>query len=161
MAYLGQVYDTAAMPESTNSFEPIPAGWYSATITEAELRDTRSGSGQYLRIRYDITGPEYQGRVVFSNLNLRNSNPKAEEIAMRQFGELMRSAGFNKVQDSDELIGAHIQIKVKIRPASGEYEASNEVAGFKPVEGSAMPAPAAPAAPSPAPAKASPPWAKR
>jgi len=85
----------------------------------------------------------------------------------------MRAIGLAKVQDTDQLIGGSIQIKLEVRPARTDdktgktYEASNDVKGFKSVNGGAAPgfAAAAPAASAPAapaaPAKAAPPWQKK
>jgi len=159
MAFLEHDFVADEMPVSTHTgFEPIPAGWYEATITSTELRNTKAGTGQYIAVRYDITGPTHQGRVVFGNLNIRNSNPKAEEIGRQQLGELMRAIGLLKVSDTNELIGASIKIKVAIRTQDG-YDPTNDVKGFASV--GKMPATAATAAaPAPSSAKAAPPWAK-
>jgi len=164
MAFLNEEFNVDNLPQGTGSFDPLPPGWYSATITGAELKNTKSGSGQYIAVRYDITGPTHQGRVVFGNLNIRNPNPKAEEIGRQQLGEIMRAIGIAKVTDTDQLIGATLQIKLEIRHQEG-YEPTNEVKGYKSLNGSApVPAttPAAAPAPAPAaPAKAVPPWAKK
>jgi hypothetical protein len=51
-------------------------------------------------------------------------------------------------------------IKLATKAAEGQYEPSNEIKGWKAIEGGAMPKPAAaPSAPASAPA--SPPWAKK
>lgn len=140
------------LPESTNSYELLPAGWYTASITKAELAPTKDGSGQMIKLRYDITGPSHQGRVVFGNLNIKNRSAKAEEIGRQQLGEIMRAIGLARVTDTDQLIGAQLAIKVAIREAQNGYEAQNEVKGFKSVGGSAPSAAAVPsfAAPKPA-----------
>jgi hypothetical protein len=158
MAFLNETINTADLPESTG-FDPIPAGTYTATITEAGLQDTKAGTGQYIKVRYDITGPTHQGRVVYGNLNIRNPNPKAEEIGRQQLGDLMRAIGLSSVNDTDQLVGGSCQIKVAVKPADGQYDASNEVKGWKAVNGSAPPAPAAAPKPAPAAANAAP-WAK-
>jgi hypothetical protein len=156
MAFLEHAFVADEMPVSTNTgFEPIPAGWYEATIASADLKTTKAGTGQYIAVRYDITGPAHQGRVVFGNLNIRNPNPKAEEIGRQQLGELMRAIGLVKVSDTDELIGASIKIKVAIRTQEG-YDPTNDVKGFANI--GKMPANVT--APAPASAKAAPPWAK-
>ena len=95
--------DIDPLPQNTGSFEPLPAGWYTANITGAELRTTKSGSGQYIAVRYDITGPTHQGRIVFGNLNIRNQNPKAEEIGRQQLGDLMRAIGLSDNDVLDKL----------------------------------------------------------
>lgn len=172
MAFLDTAFDVNELPQGTsNNFDPLPAGWYNTNITQAEIKATSDGTGQYIKLRYDITGPTHQGRVVFGNLNIKNKTPKAEEIGRQQLGEVMRAIGLSRVTDTDQLIGGSLSIKLEIRaqrtdPASGKtYDASNDVKGFRSLNGS--PAPMAsvpfgsPATASAAPGKASPPWAKK
>ena len=158
MTFLDQEFVAAELPQG-NSYEVLPEGWYTATITKADIQATKDGTGQYIKVRYDITGPTHQGRVVFGNLNIRNASVKAEEIGRQQLGELMRSIGLSKVSDTDQLIGGNLSIKVAIRPASGQYGESNEIKGFKAIGGSA-PAASAPAAAPAASKGATPPWMK-
>lgn len=167
MAFLGQTFDANELPQGNGgNYDPLPPGWYTATINKADLQPTKDGSGQYIKVRYDITGPSHQGRVVFGNLNIKNASAKAEEIGRQQLGELMRSIGLAKVTDTDQLIGGVLQIKLDVRAATDQYSAQNEVKGFKAITGSAptFAAPAAsPAASAPAAqaaTKAAPPWAK-
>lgn len=168
MAFLGQIFDANELPQGNGgNYDPLPAGWYNANITSAELKPTKDGSGQYIKVRYDITGPSHQGRVVFGNLNIKNASAKAEEIGRQQLGEIMRAIGLAKVTDTDQLIGGSLSIKLDVRAATEQYAAQNEVKGFKAITGSAptFAAPAAsPAASSPAAqaaTKATPPWAKK
>lgn len=157
MARLDIGFTADELPESRGDYEPLPEGWYSAEIGDAEIRVTKDGTGQYIRCRYNITGPTKAGRVVFGNLNIMNKSQKAEEIGRQQLGELMRSVGIGRIEDTDQLIGCPLQIKLSIRPAENGYAAQNEVRGFRAPEGAA-PAKAAPAASS---VKAAPPWAKK
>ena len=121
-----------------------------------------AGNGQYIKMRYDITGPTHQGRVVFSNLNIKNPNVKAEEIGRQQLGDIMRAIGLAKVVDTDNLIGKQIGIKVSIKD-DPKYGLGNEVKGFKSVSGSTVPAVGAMPvkAVAPAPVKAAPPWVRK
>lgn len=161
MSFIGETFKTEDMPQGNGDFAPLPAGWYTATVAGAELKTTKAGTGQYISVRYDITGPTHEGRVVFGNLNIRNPNPKAEEIGHQQLGDLMRSTGLAKVEDTDELIGGHCQIKLTVRK-SEEYGDSNEVRSWKPVDGaSPMPKPAAQSSAPAAEEKAAPPWARK
>jgi len=166
MAFLNETYDVNELPQGNGNFDPLPPGWYHANITGAELKSTKAGNGQYIAVRYDITGPSHQGRVVFGNLNIKNPNPKAEEIGRMELGNLMRAIGLAKVTDTDQLIGGSLQIKLEIRTQEG-YAPNNDVKGFKATSGS-VPTPAAASAPaqtaaaSPAASgKAAPPWAKK
>lgn len=162
MANLGETFDVDALPQGTSSYDPIPPGWYNASITAAELKATKNGTGQYIAIRYDISGPTHQGRVVFGNVNIRNQSPKAEEIGRQQLGEIMRATGLPRVDDTDQLIGASLQIKIDIEK-SEQYGDKNQVKGFKAIAGGAPPKMSVQSAPAQAaaPAKAAPPWAKK
>jgi hypothetical protein len=166
MAQLLETFSVDALPQSTNNFEPLPAGWYTAVVNGAEIKNTKAGTGQYIAVRYDITGPTHQGRVVFGNLNIKNPNPKAEEIGRQQLGELMRAIGLTTVQDTDQLIGGQLSIKLDVRE-SELYGASNDVKGFKSNKTSgvlnahvALGEKNATVMQS-APAKAAPPWVKK
>ena len=160
MANLGETFEVSALPQgNTGNFDPLPPGWYSATMSAAEIKSTKTGTGQYIALRYDITGPTHQGRVVFGNLNIKNANPTAEAIGYQQMGELMRAIGLPRVDDTDQFVGGQLQIKLDIRK-SEQYGDSNDVKGFKSLSGGAMPMAAASASPKAA-AKASPPWQKK
>lgn len=184
MAFLGQTIEVNTLPEST-SYELLPVGWYAVTIVDAELKDTKDGTGQYISLRYSVSGPTHQGRTVYGNINIKNKSIKAEEIGRADLGSLMRAIGLPRVSDTDELLNGQLQIKVGISeartdPSTGKtYEARNEVKGYKALAGG-MPPVAAPtfppvaaaptfpplpqtqaAAPAAPQASASPPWAKR
>ena len=160
MALLNQTFDVNSLPESRD-YAPIPAGWYTATIMKAEIRQTKDKLGEYIAIRYDVLGPQHQGRVVFGNINTKNKSTQAEEIGRQQLGALMRAIGLNTVNDTDQLIGATLQIKVGISEQAG-YEPSNDIKGFKTIEGGLMPSNEqfAPAPTASAPKSAAP-WAKK
>lgn len=161
MAFLGETFSTDSLPVSDRSYDLVPDGWYNATITKAELNNTKAGTGQKIDMRYDIVGPTHQGRVVFGTVNVRNQSQKAEEIGRQQLGEIMRAVGLAKIQDTDELVGGPICIRVKIRPAENGYDARNEVTGFKSASG-ALPQVTSTSAPEPTASVggAKPPWAK-
>lgn len=153
MASLHESFDIESLPVGNGSFDPLPAGWYRVTIKEASVAKTKAGTGEYIKIRYDVEGPSHGGRVVFGNLNISNPNPKAEEIGRQQLGELMRAIGLKSLKDTDQLIGGTLEIKLAIRE-SEQYGNSNDVKAFKAVGG-------APKAISPAAAaKPKAPWLK-
>jgi len=165
---LDETISIGSLPESDRSYDPVPPGWYAARIHSAEVKATKAGNGQYIKVRYDIVGPAHQGRVIFGNLNIRNPNPKAEQIGRQQLGELMRAIGLAEIQDTDQLIGGTCEIKLDVQAADGEYAARNEVRGWKHGAGG-TPAAAKPDAAKPqwaqpdapkAPAAKAPPWRK-
>jgi hypothetical protein len=154
MARFDEVFDVNEMPEG-GSFDPLPAGWYPVEIVAAEIKDTKSGTGKYLSVSYQTDS----NRLVFGNLNIRNANSKAEEIARQQLGDLMRAVGLSRLQDSDQLIGLNLQIKLTIKE-DPQYGARNEIKAFKALAGGPGIAKPQPTPVKAATAKAAPPWAK-
>lgn len=163
---LGQGFNLNDLPvgDSTGDYPSIPAGDYTAAITESSLEDTRAGTGQYIKLRFDISGPTHAGRVMYTNLNIRNPSQQAEQIGQQQLGELMRAIGLSSVTDTDQLIGHSLVIRVaKSKESNPDYADAegfrNDVKGFKSVGGNSTPAPAQSSTP---PAAASsgdtPPW---
>lgn len=158
---LNEEFTLDTLPKGSNNFEALPPNIYEATITQAELKDTKAGTGQYIKIRYDIVGPTHQGRVVFGNFNIKNPNPKAEEIGRQQLGEMMTAIGIAKVNNTDQLIGARLKIKLVVR-SSEEYGEQNDIKGWSSVSGASIPKISETSeSTSAATSKASPPWAKK
>ena len=164
---MAQLNFDATTVAPADSIEVIPAGWYNAQIDQSEMKPTKDGSGAYLELRFSILDGQYVNRKVFTRLNLRNANPVAQEIAYRQLSAICHAIGVLQVQDSQQLHGRPLKIKVRVRAASGDYEASNEISAFKsineqvdgPVGGAPATAGGAPWAQQPAAAPQAAPWA--
>ena len=148
--------------EPSSSFDPIPAGWYTAIISNSELKATRDGYGEYLSLTLQVIEGQYENRLVFARLNLKNANDKAVDIARKDLAAICRAVGVMSPQASEELHDIPLMIKVKVRAASGDYEASNDIGGYKAVEGANLtPAPKAASKPqTPPPAATKKPWQK-
>ena len=148
--------------EPSSSFDPIPAGWYQAIISNSEMKATRDGYGEYLSLTLQVIEGQYENRLVFARLNLKNANDKAVDIARKDLAAICRAVGVMSPQASEELHDIPLMIKVKVRPASGDYEASNDIGGYKAVEGANLtPAPKAASKPqTPPPAATKKPWQK-
>ncbi len=156
---LDEQFDLDALPVSAPSFEPLPAGWYTASISGAEVKNTKSG-GKMISLKYEIIGPTHSGRFVFGNLNIRNANPKAEEIGRQQLGDIMRAIGLTRLSDTDDFIGGKLSIKLKVTQ-NEQYGPGNDIQGFKALEGGAIPRPTMPASTASTNAAGTPPWAKK
>jgi hypothetical protein len=159
MAFLNETFNTAELPEEQGGFDPIPAGDYHLVVSESELKDTKSGTGQYIWLKMSVVGPTHQGRILFANLNIRNPNPKAEDIGRQQLGSVLRAIGVASLTDTDQLIGGNMTCKVTVKN-DPTYGPGNEIKGFKAVSGSPVPAPAGQAAPAQA-QGTTPPWMKK
>jgi len=167
MARLDETFNTNDLPEDTGGgdFTPLPAGDYNVTIQDAEIKQTKSGTGQYINLKLHVDGPTHNGRLLFGVLNIKNDSSQAELIGRGQLGSILRALQIESLEDTDQLIGGPLTVKVVVKPASGQYKEGNEIKSYKAAGDTPAPAPRAPApakpAPASAPAKASPPWAKR
>lgn len=167
MASLGNVFNRDDLPQS-EGFDPIPDGWYQAVIEGAELKPTKDGTGKLIAVKYKIMGPTHANRTLFGNLNIKNRSADAERIGLQQLGSIMGAIGIAKVQDTDQLIGGRLEIKVAYKAPVMEnghekYPAGNEVKGFKAIEGSVPPSigSSIPKPTQTATAGSSAPWAKK
>tara|TARA_R110002153_G_scaffold268816_1_gene433992 strand:+ start:618 stop:1094 length:477 start_codon:yes stop_codon:yes gene_type:complete len=153
-------FDASAI-EPQAAYQPLPAGWYKCVITNTEEKPTKAQTGSYLELKIEVIEGDYQGRLVFDRLNLKNPNPTAVEIAQRSLSSICRSVGVNNPQDSADLRDKPLMVKLAVSPANGQYEASNEVKGYDAVgDASASPAPAAAAATASVGGGSTPPWKK-
>jgi hypothetical protein len=125
----------AANVETQSNFDPIPNGWYNTMITESEMKPTQAGTGHYLQCQLKVIDGDFANRVLFLRLNLDNPNKTAVEIAYSQLATICKAVGLVQVNDSSELHNKPFQAKVVIRPPKDQYEASNDIKGFKEVSG--------------------------
>lgn len=134
-------FDATAV-EPQDSFEPIPAGWYECMIVESEMKQTKSGTGQYLQLRLDVTEGQYANRVLFERLNLDNPNTTAVDIAQRTLSAICHATGVLQPRDSSDLHNIPLRVKVSVRPAGNGYEANNDIKGYESLGGAKQAAPA-------------------
>jgi len=81
------------------------------------------------------------------------------EIAQRSLSSICRAIGVNSPKDSAELRDKPMMVKLAVKPADGQYGASNEVKGYDVVSGAtAAPAPAAATATASVGGGSTPPW---
>lgn len=152
---MAQLNFDASQVAPAQPMEAIPAGWYVAMMTASEMKPTSAGNGAYLETENTILEGEYKGRKLFDRLNLQNPNQTAMEIAYKQLSAICHAIGVIQVQDSSQLHNRPFQIKVSLKPAGPgadgkHYEASNEVKGYKAVEGAVPQQPQQYAPPPPA-----------
>jgi len=117
--------------EPTTDFEPIPAGKYLAVITESAFKDTRSKTGQYLQLTFQIIEGEYEGRFLWARLNLNNPNETAVKIARAELSAVCRAVGVMAPKDSTELHDLPLVISVKCKKRNDTEEIQNEIRGYE------------------------------
>ncbi|MCZ2341675.1 MAG: DUF669 domain-containing protein [Bacteroidales bacterium] len=118
--------------EPTGDFDPVPAGKYLAVITESEMKPTKSGSGSYLQLTFEIIEGEHKGRLLWARLNLDNPNATAVTIARAELSAICRAVGVLAPKDSVELHNLPLVIHVKCKKRDDTGDITNEVRGYSP-----------------------------
>lgn len=116
--------------DPNNEFDPLPAGKYLAVIVESETKPTKSGSGSYLELKFQLLDGPYKGRFVWARLNLQNPNATAVQIARAELSAICRAVGVMQPRDSIELHNLPLVITVKCKKRSDTDEITNEVKGY-------------------------------
>ncbi len=145
----------ASEVEPSAGFEVIPAGKYNAVISDSEMKETRSGTGKYLQLEFEVIDGEYRNRKLWSRLNLENPNPDAVRMARADLSAICRAVNVLTPKDSLELHNLPLVITVRCRKNQDD-EMVNEIKGYAPR--------AATVAATPAPQAGTnnnPPWARR
>lgn len=138
------------------AFDPIKDGWYAMRIANAETCESKSPeAGTGIKITFEImesVHPELSGRRVFLRLyHQHKTNKQTRDIARAQIAAIAHAIGRPTASNTDDFLGTELRVKVKAKPADGQYEASNDVKGFKGLnEAVDEAAPAAAAAGAPA-----------
>lgn len=124
-------FNAAQYEPSTGAMDPIPAGWYNAAVDESELKPTKTPGGAYLQLRFTVLDGKHANRKLYVRLNIRNANPVAQEIAYKDLSAICHAVGIMNLGASEQLHNIPMKVRVKVRPATGDYEASNEITTFK------------------------------
>lgn len=155
-------FNAATVEPDAGRGDPIAEGWYNLMVDESEVLPTNNNAttgNAYLKLRFTVLDGTNKGRKIFSNFNIKNDNPTAQEIAYKQLSAVAHAVGVLMVQDSQQLHGIPLKGRVKIKkgglknaqePQGEKYDDSNEITMYKnineptPEVGAAKPAVAAP-----------------
>jgi len=133
---------------------PLPAGTYLAHITESDVQPLKSGTGEGLKLTFEIMDGQFKGRKVWEILNIRDSNEDSQRIPQSLLSALCHAVNVIKLMDTAALHFKPVRINLTVREAQGIYKASNNIKGYESAGGFTAPA----AAPTPAPVADTPAW---
>lgn len=102
MASLPGMFDANNVDPSAPR-ELLAPGKYPVQIVNSEMKDAKTGGGQYLALEMDVIEGPSQGRKLWENLNLVHSNPQTTEIANRTLSAICHATGQMQIQDSEQL----------------------------------------------------------
>lgn len=129
-------FDPSKIERRPSSFDPLPAGDYPMLISKIEAKKTRDEQSIQAVVELTVTDGQYVGRKVWTRLTMKTvrTDEKGQQslsIGQRQIAEMMDAVGAVG-QSLAPLIGCDVVVKLKVRPAANGYDASNDVAGYKP-----------------------------
>jgi ribosomal protein S28E/S33 len=101
MAFLGETFDATSV-EPAQPRDNLPPGNYLAQVIESVMKETAKG-GTMLQLTMEVIDGPSKGRRIWDNLNIRNSNPTAQEIALRTLSAICLAVGKQHISDSEEI----------------------------------------------------------
>ena len=165
--YLDGVDDTAIAADHGRP-APIPAGEYMLELTEKDFKDTKDGTGTMLNCKFRVVEGEFEGRLIFTNFNIKNRSEQAQRIGIGQLKGFCIAAGvpWDVVKaDTSSLLHQPFLATVGFSKTTDAYpDPRNEIKAFKAPAGVAPAGKAPAAAPKPSQASSAPgknlPWKK-
>lgn len=127
MASLSENFNADGVDPRMTEFALIPDGVYRLEVTESDVVPTKAGDGEIIKLTYRVVEGDHEGSTIWGNINYKNKNPKAQEIAQREFSALCHAVGVLAVNDTEELHYKSFTAKVGTEPAKGEYKAKNKI----------------------------------
>ncbi|WP_051228763.1 DUF669 domain-containing protein [Pleomorphomonas oryzae] len=109
----------------------LPKGDYQAEVVESVIVPTASGSGEILKLTFEVIAGDFRRRRVVEWLNIVNDHATAQRIAQDRLARLCVAAGLAGIADSEELHGIAVVIRVDIRPGSSGYGDQNIIKDYR------------------------------
>jgi len=165
MARLFTPANTENNNEGMNDYSAIPVGDYAGMIVKSQMKKTKAGDGSYLDLQIRIIDGKYKGRILFDKLNLDNPNPVAVQIANKTMNSICQACEKVAVEDSEELHGIPMSLKVGKTKATAAYPESNKITLYGKYTGDYQPGDESTTAAGPSTAaegkSKTPPWMKK
>lgn len=121
--------DLTDVPDS--GFGLVPDGTYRVVMSEATMKSTKDGSGEYVNAKLTILNGEYANRVIWTMFNVKNNSAKATEIGLQQLKHFMKCSGSTefKIRDVRDLVGLTCDAVIKSK--RDDFGEKNVVSYFK------------------------------
>lgn len=129
--------DLSSVKESSGVAGVLPEGKYTCNITNAELKDSKSG-GQYIKVEFTIKeGQPHAKQRVWQNFNVKNANPTAQRVGLEQLKSLLKEAKYptpDRLTDLTSICGLTVGVKTRIRKQEGYSDQAEAHYFFTPSE---------------------------
>lgn len=119
--------------EVKDDFKPLPEGEYLVVSDSAEVKETKTGDGKYLKVTFKVLKGEFTNRLVWHQFNFENKNPKAVEIAKQELKKWLTACGIptekQKIKSPDAVCG--LTCVVRLGTKTDNYGDKNYVKSWK------------------------------
>lgn len=126
----GYEFDSSAV-EPQQDYQVLPPGKYQVLIEEAEQKDTKAGTGKYIKLKLQVTEGPSKGRVLFDQINIVNPSQQCVEIGLRCLSALCRAVGIVRLRDEVELVNKVAIACVKVKTDQNEIRTYEPVGGVQ------------------------------
>ena len=116
--------------EPATAYEPLPANKYLAEISSSEMKQTKTGNGNYLELEFTVLDGDCRGRKVWDRLCLTHPNDLTQKIARGKLSAICRAVGVMQPRDSVELHNLPVVVTVKCKTRKDTGEITNEIKGY-------------------------------
>jgi hypothetical protein len=117
--------------EPNSPLDPISDGNYAVVITESQIKSTKSGTGSYLQLTFEVIEGNCKGRLLWVRLNLDNPNATAVQIARQELSAICRAIDVMQPQDSEDLHNIPLIVDVRSKKRSDSNELTNVIKGYR------------------------------
>jgi len=115
----------------------FPQGEYKFLIEHIEKKATKSGSGSFLTLKFrSLIGPT-EGSSLWHNINIENSNLKAQSIGLSELKTLAYAAqlpNYEYIKTTEDLIGKTFIADVDIEDKGDQFGPKNIIKEYRKLE---------------------------
>ncbi len=114
-------------------FKPLPDGVYEVEVDRAEEKQTAKKNGSGLSLGFKVTEGKYKGRMLFTWINLTNTNEKAQLIGQKELRRFFKALSVDTLLPN-QMIGRKLSVRTKIGK-NAQDEPDTKIKGYLPPGG--------------------------
>lgn len=108
----------------------LPAGKYNVVCEEANIKETKDGSGEYINARFSVIDEAFNNRKVFMMFNIKNKNEQAVTIGRQQLKSFLIAAGTENFALTSVKALEGMKAKVTVNVKADSYGEKNNITKF-------------------------------
>lgn len=124
-------FDATVVQPDSGVMGAVPAGWYNVSVDETSIESTSSGTGAYIKARFNIIDGDFSGQKFWNMFNVQNENEKTVEIGLAQLSALCHAVGVLNFQNTEQLHGIPLKVRVKVEKGDGQYPDQNRITAYR------------------------------